>query len=353
MEKESSIDYFNQFCHHRDGQGSLGYPRLLFYKLNGSIPNTFSVSRDGSRFDIDKILKLYPDIQYFGAWEHDGKKSVNLDVIIKIKDNILFSVGDNQHYVLIFTSLPYDNLEILEIIKNLRKCRKRINKQKSNLYLIEQNREGFDLDVFEIEKSKIDLTLNYNDDFPEVSGRIINSLKKESKGIALLHGVPGTGKTTYIRYLLSQIKDKQIIYIPPDFAGFLSDPQFIGFMKQQSGSILVIEDAENIIQKRGGKGNQSVANLLNLTDGLLGDCFKVQVVCTFNTSISNIDEALLRKGRLIAEYEFKSLTQEKVKVLAESLGMEYSKEATLAEVYNYKEKEHKAKPRERIGFLTN
>lgn len=62
-----------------------------------------------------------------------------------------------------------------------------------------------------------DLKLHYGDDFPDIHAELLEELQeKDSTGITLLHGLPGTGKTFYIRYLINEIKDKNIIYVPPD-----------------------------------------------------------------------------------------------------------------------------------------
>jgi len=58
-----------------------------------------------------------------------------------------------------------------------------------------------------------------------------------------------------------------------------------------------------------------MANLLNLSDGLLSDCLHMQLISTFNTDIARLDKALLRKGRVIARYEFKPLTVEDSSIL--------------------------------------
>ena len=76
-------------------------------------------------------------------------------------------------------------------------------------------------------------------------------------------------------------------------------------MMKYPDSVLIIEDAEKVVRNRNGNGNETaVSNLLNLSDGILGDCLKTQIVATFNTERQLIDKALLRKGRLIAEYKF-------------------------------------------------
>ena len=64
----------------------------------------------------------------------------------------------------------------------------------------------------------LDLSLHYGDDFPKLHEQLVKALQaKKSNGISFLHGPPGTGKTYYLRYLINEIKGKQLIYIPPDF----------------------------------------------------------------------------------------------------------------------------------------
>ena len=131
----------------------------------------------------------------------------------------------------------------------------------------------------------------------------------------MLHGLPGTGKTTYIRHLATLIK-KQLIFVPFEVAHRISSPDFISFMIDHKESVLIIEDAESLLKTREDGENLSVASLLNLSDGLLSDALHMQLVCTFNTNISRVDKALLRKGRAIARYEFKPLSIEKSTRLA-------------------------------------
>ena len=51
-------------------------------------------------------------------------------------------------------------------------------------------------------------------------------MQQDAKGLVLLHGLPGTGKTSYIRYLIRQL-DKEVIFIPPNMAYALTNPDFI------------------------------------------------------------------------------------------------------------------------------
>lgn len=217
-------------------------------------------------------------------------------------------------------------------------------KRERELNIICKGEYGLILKSFATNGNKIDINTHYNSDFKEASERIIDKLNaQDSNGIVLLSGLKGTGKTSYLRYLTTQITTKRLIYIPPDMTASLSEPEFISFIMPYANSILIIEDAENVLKPRKAGGSQAISNLLNLSDGLLGDALKIQVLCTFNCDIKEIDDALLRPGRLIAEYKFEKLSISKSNDLLKSLyGNEeeivVSKPMTLAEIYNYKEK---------------
>ncbi|MBW3020549.1 hypothetical protein KY334_04585, partial [Candidatus Woesearchaeota archaeon] len=117
--------------------------------------------------------------------------------------------------------------------------------------------------------------------------------------------------TTYIRYLAHKLK-KNIIFISPDMVNHITDPSFIPFLIKNSDAVLIIEDGEPAIGKRGTTGRTgAVSNMLNLTDGLLSDCLNISIVVTLNTNEKDIDEALLRKGRLLKSYKFEKLSVEK------------------------------------------
>ena len=228
-------------------------------------------------------------------------------------------------------------------------------KKKSKISLVTSTRSGLGTVEQDIKPTKIDIPLNYGEGFVKIHDKIIERLNEDKgKGLVLLHGVPGTGKTNYIRHLCGHLK-KEIIFIPPFMADSIASPDFITFLLEHTNSILVIEDAEKVVLDRDGDGSsrQGVSNLLNITDGLLSDCLSIQIIATFNTSRDRIDKALLRKGRLIAEWKFDSLKVEDTNKLLESLGREErsDKPLTLTEIYNMDEEVNVVQEERRaIGF---
>ena len=227
----------------------------------------------------------------------------------------------------------------------------------SPIYLVVQTRNGFDLEEFDIKNPKMDLELNYGKTFTDINKRIITELsKKKNKGLVLLHGEPGTGKTTYIKWLVGQLnKNKKVIFVPPFLTESITSPEFVPFLARYTDSVLVIEDAERVVSDRvSGSGSSiGVSNILNMTDGIMGDVMNIQIICSFNMNRNKIDPALLRKGRLIAEHKFDALDVESTNNLLKHLGHEQTstKSMALADIYNIDEKEFVTdNGNKRVGF---
>jgi len=242
-----------------------------------------------------------------------------------------------------------------DIIKaELFKLLKKKPKKENNISLIVQTRHGYDTQTFDLPKQQLDLDYNYGSSFIPIHDKILKTLnQKKGKGLVLLHGEPGTGKTHYLKYLASKIKDKKVMFVPPYLVDFITSPEMTPFLIENSDSILFIEDAERVITDRDANGANGVSNILNLTDGILGDILNIQIVATFNMDRKKIDTALLRKGRLIAEHKFDKLSTDDANKLIKHLKMDHvvTENMTLTEIYNLQEVEYKSEePKRKIGF---
>ena len=231
----------------------------------------------------------------------------------------------------------------------------RKKKKKANINLVTSDHGHLDTQEYDIAIPNMDLVLNYGDEFLKFHNKIVKRLNTDKdKGIIFLHGDPGTGKTSYLKYLTKFIDKKDVLFVPPSMAEMLAEPNIIPFLMDKRNSILLIEDAEKVISDRKNSGSSAtgVSNLLNLTDGILGDCLNIQVIATFNMKREKIDDALLRKGRLIAEHKFEALSVENTNRLLKHLKKNHvSKvEMTLADIYNIDEEEFRAPEGKKIGF---
>lgn len=218
--------------------------------------------------------------------------------------------------------------------------------------VLSRTKNGFETQKVKIDLFEVDLEKNYNEDFKKVDAEIRESIEGKGSGLMLLHGKPGTGKTSYIKSLMSKYVESKFLFIPNDFVNELLKPAFITFMIRQRNAVLIIEDAEKIIMSRDNAGENSVVStILQLTDGLFSDYLNIKVICTFNTDISKVDKALFRKGRMIAFYEFKELSVEKTAALLDDKNTKIDKGLTLAEIYNYNKSDYsEATTKKRIGF---
>lgn len=276
-----------------------------------------------------KVLATYQHNYY--SWQRQQMEFHT--TVFKLENQVLIELG-NDYAEILFNNNSYAYAN--ELIKQF-SCYKAPQKEKDfEINIITQSSSGLDLKSLDIKPTALDIDLYYNDDFKPVDAIIKERLAKESdKGIILLHGLPGTGKTTYLRHLIGSI-NKRVLFVSPGVAGNLMNPEFMDLLIDNPNAVLIIEDAENIIMDRKFSSYSSVSNLLNISDGLLSDCLNVQIICTFNNDLQMVDDALLRKGRLIAKYEFGKLNTDKAQKLSNHLGFakHISRPMTIAEITN-------------------
>ncbi|GJM62514.1 AAA family ATPase [Persicobacter diffluens] len=199
----------------------------------------------------------------------------------------------------------------------------------------------------------INLDLNfYNDDFIPVHEEIEKAMSEQRSGLVLLYGKPGTGKTSYIKSLIGSFPQLNFIFVQNEFVNNLLDPDFITFLLRQRNAVLVIEDAEKVLKNRDKVNEDSVVStVLQLTDGLFSDYLNIKVICTFNTSLASIDQALLRKGRMIGKYEFGDLSLEKTNQLLKERDLPKVEEGlSLANIFGFDQKSFDTQKKRRIGF---
>ncbi len=172
----------------------------------------------------------------------------------------------------------------------------------------------------------------------------------KTDNLMLLHGDPGTGKSNYIKHIITN-SSKKVIYIPPSMLSVISSPDFVTFVMENKNSIILIEDAEEILTS---DRNAATNNLLGLTDGFLKDALNLKIICTFNCDLKKIDDALMRKGRMYFQYKFDKLTIDECDDLATFMGLDrkVSEPSTLAEFFNIEDNSiENAFEQRRIGFV--
>jgi hypothetical protein len=294
------FNYMFYYCHKHNDQPCVYKPNRLLYsdscikKLEKKYEKIYeftSTVRLKSEvktitctyaFEKDKTL-IFLERAKFTDDDNDGEQ---YDLEIDSHQNDALS---DSFVVTVLYSKGTDLQEIMNDF-TLRK-----EKNKNNVFLIIGSPgEGFALKDFQtrMPSKDFDIELNYGESFTKKHKAILKKLNQiNSSGLVILNGQPGTGKTTYIKYLTTQI-DKKIIFVPPSMAEGITAPTFLPFLMDYKNSILVIEDAEKVIGSRESNDTTNgVSNILNMTDGILGDCLNIQVIATLNTTRERIDSA--------------------------------------------------------------
>jgi len=351
---EIPVDHLTHaFSYARDGYLDESSLYTLYFKY---LPNRVAVADIDCRAGLDWCLAHYTaSITHCYYNEHYMPDRTTADettcVYLVLKKDLLLTFDcTKQEVILLFRETPRAAINTLA---DGLLAFKKINKTtQAKIGLLTTQYSELQIDFIAIQELDTKVHLFYNDDFLPVHKRIQERLlQQDAKGLVLLHGLPGTGKTSYIRYLIRQL-NKEVIFIPPNMAYALTNPDFIKLMAEHKNSVLVIEDAELLLKDRTAEGVSPVSGLLNLTDGLLSDCLHLQIICTFNIPLHKIDPALLRKGRLLARYEFKELEPHKANALSKHLGLEvcFDKATTLTDVVNQDEPAFVQKEPAGVGF---
>lgn len=170
---------------------------------------------------------------------------------------------------------------------------------------------------------------------------LANQYRSSNESLLFLTGIPGVGKTSFIRYLLKTIiKNKMEANattwedgLPArNYAGQLTvayakdmevmlSSQFWSSLVSRNYTLIIFDDLDFALGERKPGEDSFVSNLLSFSDGVFGN--KSRIIITTNLEVTDIDKALLRPGRCFDFLVLNALTaKEAIELWTGTLGMD-------------------------------
>lgn len=386
IEKIDSDYYYQNIC-----KKIFGEEVFVLYSTPGYTPVDFEVSEEGlhqvsefimdtlpSEFDLtpgffiiiskrpENGLRKKTQDNLSGVFEQKNMLISSCYRPLEIQPTVLFGEGyvvflkvGEEVYIdeIVYTSSA--TKEVLRLVTRFREFFY-INVQR-------KNNNSFTLETLEVKGPKlvsvthkvnlednIDLSTDFPSNLPHDD--IQKFIESDKSGIAIFHGQPGCGKSSYIKYLMKTNPSERFTVISTDLV--LRNPERVRDYMINNGKsrIYILEDCENLLRSRnsGNEVGTVLSDILNFADGILGSLTKTKYILTFNSPLTKIDEALQRRGRMRIKYEFSPLLGDDLKRAARKLGIELTSEdlrdgLTLADLHNYSSPKYSQEKR-KIGF---
>jgi AAA+ ATPase superfamily predicted ATPase len=223
---------------------------------------------------------------------------------------------------LFYSNKSVDNINV--ILSELQKIELELNQDSNNRIntLNFSPTTGLEIDSLEILEADYENIDNYfEDDVIKKADKLIKYIKKNKKGLSIIYGERGCGKTTLINHICSNI-DKVVIFIPCSmFETTILNPEFRSFIKRYRNSVLVVDDSELYFSELYSKSNIFTNNILQLVDGFQSDNLDLNIIVSLNVhDVNHVDHELLDCNNISDVIEVTKLSAKKATELSNFLG---------------------------------
>lgn len=255
--------------------------------------------------------------------------------------------------------------EVDEILKDL------VKKANPKVSLSSELRYGFfisagtnmyiDKKIVNLEHYKAeDFNINYSKRQMNTAESIISNILNQDKGLYILYGPPGCGKTALITYINRTIyaneQNTDFLIVPPSVMLNMGESLFATIIDKYKESdaplVIIFEDSEQLVKKYDVRTMAQTA-LLSWTDGTYGLSLQrpLHIILSFNEEPNSIpfrqredlDSAVIRVGRLTNHMACYPMNPDQADIWCEKKGIPpLGEEITLAELYDYYKRSFKS-----------
>lgn len=321
-----------------------------FHSFMSNMKNEFNniklINQESSKNAIENIEEA-PESNYY-SFEITPKSTAIISFkfmkVCRVKENVDKNTNWSKHLLTDSLAKPYfigvNYIEIIypslitdeEKYKMLGKFSKITNNslfedhsKEPLVYFMRQRGQDYTLEKVEKDRLRqpnvdIPLDLLYGKNGQTDYDRFISALSSDDKGICILSGETGTGKTSFIRRAIREVElqDKYFTFVDIQNLTKLSIDvimQLISSKNKQlkdKNCVVVIEDADVVLESRelNTANKDLISSILNASDGIMNDFYKTQFVFTSNLKEHNLDDAMRRENRMIYHKVFKKLTKD-------------------------------------------
>ena len=315
---------------------------LVAWSAFGSRPN--KVVLHGT-YDSERFLCAVGDVKDETVFaEHipaEDSYIVNQKNLATIGEGIYISyvhydVGESESFVgdvsVYYMSDQSDKVsEIVDALKESEDKSEDSDGESPKVFSVGYSQNGFEMEPavplkIDVENSD----MYYSDSAIKNFEKMVKSIGKSPKGLSVIYGKRGVGKTGLLS-LMCSMTEKNVIFVPgPMIEIVVVNPDFRNFLKNLKNSVVVIDDAEIYLSSMYSKSSVFVNNLLQLVDGFQSDDYGINIVLSLNVgSLDEIDPDLLECNNLHGIVEVGPLSKTKSQELSKHLGLKnYKKESS-------------------------
>ena len=260
----------------------------------------------------------------------DEEFIINDKMFVKLSDNVYCSyiVIDRRHENSIINEITFyykteEDFEFIQdIIEKLNSCTVNFEENEYNkVNTVSINSGTLEIEPVDVPSDIENFEMYYSKGTSKKIKKLIKEIKKSPKGLSILYGERGLGKTSTINYLASKL-DRIVIFIPNNMIEHtINNPEFRKFLKRYSRPIIIIDDCEMLFHEYFNKSNMFANNLMQMVDGFISDTIEANVIAIFNVENEDeIDHSLLEANNLLGVVDFDYLSTDESNELSEYLG---------------------------------